>query len=366
MEEIDIHVAQEGETLPVIAAKYGLSILWLTQNNPRLAEIRTGDRINVAKPYLSNEPLSPIDSQIFDRIVPVDGFLTLNDHYIVFESNEDEDSMRINLHGYFDSELVLHPCESNECDNSLKDDSLALITVHYLDIPDDPTSIEIITFTGKLKELRRFREKLENIAHVYQTDIGYTIPDLMTYIQSTRRSKQQAHFKVSKLDMCGESSKLLSTKEINLIRESFSARYRSCKWHLCFRLSRDGSSYTQFTHQVKGRDSSVMIIKTHKGDIIGAFSASGFNPETCSVFSGETFVFTFYPSYSAFKWAKTTQFYISITSDELMIGGGGGAAIWLDGQFLSSFSEKCNAFNSPPLASSVQFNVVEMEIWEIK
>jgi hypothetical protein len=48
---------------------------------------------------------------------------------------------------------------------------------------------------------------------------------------------------------------------------------------------------------------------------------------------------------------------------EVMIGGGGGAAIWIDDLLLNGRSEPCDTFDSPVLAEKSVFRIQELEVW---
>ena len=80
-----------------------------------------------------------------------------------------------------------------------------------------------------------------------------------------------------------------------------------------------------------------MILKNQYGDKIGAFIPQQLKKSREYYGTGETFVFRFTPSFEFFGWNKdSNQYFISSSSQEISIGGGGSSAIWIDGDLLNA------------------------------
>lgn len=373
-QKVATYVVQEGDTFFKIALMFDISILNLKKQNPGIRELKPNMVLNVTQKH-EDIKVHPIDSQLFDKVPPITGTLVLEETKIKFYPREKSvqnckvtkmDVLEIDLLGFLDSNLTPHPCEFfDDVDEVLPDDCLALLHVSYLAISSDPTSIEIVTFTGLLQELRAFKIAMELKAAKYQNRSHYSRPMLSTFIKPAPKKKKVSHFSLEVFDTIDPSA-IITPDQINDVRESLPSRLRKSKWTLLYTLNKDGSSFTQFSKKTKGKENCIILIKTDGGDAIGAYSPAGFGGDREYYSNGESFVFTFFPAYASYKWSKTTQYFISASSEEIAVGGGGGAAIWLDDQFLNGFSEKCNAFNSPPLASSVDFKVIELEIWYVR
>ena len=365
------YTVQADDTFFKIALKFDISILNLKKQNPGISTLKPGLVLNVTQKH-EKLRVFPIDSQIFDRIPPIDGVLILQDSQILFQPrptkhNKKPKDITIDLLGFIDSNLTPHPCEFfDEVDEILPDDCLALLHVSYLSIPDDPTSIELIQFAGMLQELRNFKIAMELKAARFQNRNNYVRPLLSTFIKPAKEPKRRiSTFTLETLEGTDPSS-IVTPEQIQCIRDSLPSRLRHCKWSLLYDLSKDGSSFTSFSTKVKGKEHCILLLKTQDGDIFGAFSAAGFSPDKSYYANGETYVFTFFPSFAAYKWSKTTTYFVTVSPEELSVGGAGGAAIWIDDKFLNGFSEKCNAFNSPPLASDADFTLVRLEVWYIR
>ena len=91
----------------------------------------------------------------------------------------------------------------------------------------------------------------------------------------------------------GPSAIFERTEEIDQIRSKLPYRLRSFDWMLVFRLSRDGSSFTNFFNCTKNTGPIVFIMSTSTKERIGAFIPTGFKYSTKYYGSGEAFVFRF-------------------------------------------------------------------------
>jgi len=80
--------------------------------------------------------------------------------------------------------------------------------------------------------------------------------------------------------------------------------------------------------------------------------------------SGETFLFKVRPDFKVYKWAKTNDYFMLSGPDFIAVGGGGdGFGLWLDSEFLHGNSQLCETFLNEPLASTVDFRCLKLEVW---
>jgi hypothetical protein len=133
-------------------------------------------------------------------------------------------------------------------------------------------------------------------------------------------------------------------------------------------MSRDGSSFFAFSSALLLKEVTILMVRLASGEIIGAFAKQGFTTEKSGGKStGDAFVFCFSGKFefSCYQWSRAVPFFCSTSESGVIVGGGSYAAIWLDGNLLRGFSEKCTAFNSPPLVAKSPFQVMELEVWQI-
>ena len=344
------HVVRPGETLMSIAIRHNVTVLMIQQANHRISlDIVPGETLLIPICDDKDVQLDAIDSQIFNKTPPVDGLLMLLDEFVRFEP------YRKRIKPLMWS-LVGLVCKMAD------DTTLSLLTLKLLSDLVAMDRVEELVFTGKLGEMKRFQAVMELRARAAQAAVSFTPPPAA---QFQKPKKQVATSFVLPDPVLAEgASQVISAIESGDIKVALPRRFQRYSWSLIYRISKDGSSYTSMSQALRRKRSVLLLIRTSDGEKIGAFAPNGFSVGDTKVNSnGEAFVFTFTPSFTRYKWARTSEFFISLSQEELMVGGCGSAAIWIDGLFLNGFSERCNAFNSPPLTATPQFRVSELELW---
>ncbi len=105
--------------------------------------------------------------------------------------------------------------------------------------------------------------------------------------------------------------------------------------------------------------------------IFGAFISESWKKQNLYYGNGLTFVFSAGTgsgsssggSFSVHKWSESNSYFVLSKDKFLAIGGGDHFAIWLDQNFRDGSSMSCVTFNSPPLASTQEFKVFNVECW---
>lgn len=362
----ETYTIQEGDTLATIAAKLDISLLHLKEQNPKVRKAKPGIVIN-CKRSRRIPNLHPIDSQIFSKVPPIDGDLLLDDTVIRFKPRKRHSKpITIDLMGFIDATITPHPIDFyDDVDELLPDDFLALLCVNYLTNPSDPSSIELMQFAGLHQELQDYKIVLEQKAAAIQKRANFTRPLMSNYIKPEPvKEKKVSDFSLE-FEGMADPSEILLPNQMSQLKGQLPKRLRIYDWHLIYRLSTDGSSYNEFLAKTSGKESCIVLIKLDSKAVIGCYSASGFDKKKSYYSNGETFVFSFYPAFMLYKWSKTVKYFINVDKTCMSIGGGGSAAIYVDDRMLRGFSEKCDAFNNPPLAPTVDFKILNIEVWHI-
>ena len=365
VKSMSTHVVQVGETLTSIAVHNNVTALMIQQANHRFSlDVVPGETLVIPACDADAVQLDAIDSQIFNKTPPVDGLLMLLDAFVRFEPHKKRlKPLMWSLVGFVCSEIEPHPCEIDLAPDEMADDStLSLITVKILSDLLAADRVEDLVFTGKLGELKRFQSVMERRAHDAQEAASFTPPPAAQF----QKPKKQTASSIVLPDpvIPDGASEVITSLESGEIKMSLPRRFQRYQWSLLYRISRDGSSYTSISQVLKRKRSVLILIRTRGGERIGAFAPNGVSVgERNSMTNGEAFVFAFTPELNRYKWARTSQFTISLSTEAFMIGGAGSAAIWIDGRFLNGFSERCNAFNSPQLTTNGEFKVSELELW---
>ena len=116
------------------------------------------------------------------------------------------------------------------------------------------------------------------------------------------------------------SPPILSHRAVEAVSESlpWSLQDQDCPFERLFSTSRDGASFATFMRRVRGRDSTVIVVKTSSGRVIGGFAPrlwSGRGKQT-SCLANQSFLFevrrskalssTFIPGYEEFSSSPTS------------------------------------------------------------
>ncbi|GFR86342.1 TBC1 domain family member 24 [Elysia marginata] len=124
---------------------------------------------------------------------------------------------------------------------------------------------------------------------------------------------------------------------------------------------------------------SLLVIKATDGSIFGAFCSAPWStrlekigPNMSFFGTGETFIFTMYPSMKKFPWAGATgetraqtysDHFMAGDDDMLIIGSGNGEAIYLDNMMNRCRSAHCDTFDNEPLCESEDFSCQVVEVF---
>ncbi|RUS90996.1 hypothetical protein EGW08_001213 [Elysia chlorotica] len=140
----------------------------------------------------------------------------------------------------------------------------------------------------------------------------------------------------------------------------------------------DGTTLRTLYTRSQHAQHTILVIKSTDGSIFGAFCSEPWftrhekNQPHMSFFgTGETFVFTMYPSMKKFPWAGATVQTRGHTSDHFMagddtmliIGSGNGEAIYLDNMMSSCRSTHCDTFVNEPLCEAQDFSCQVVEVF---
>lgn len=83
-------------------------------------------------------------------------------------------------------------------------------------------------------------------------------------------------------------------------------------------------------------------------------------------------MFSLNPILKKYPWTKENNFFMIIENRSFMLGGGNdpkiagsGCALWLDDELNRGFSDFSKTFDNPPLNGEIEFQCVELELFQI-
>merc|ERR1712000_136057 len=106
------------------------------------------------------------------------------------------------------------------------------------------------------------------------------------------------------------------------------------------------------------KDATVMLVEDSWGYVFGAFVSSPWSDLTNGsnwFGNGETFVFTFEPSFQSFRWTSKNDHFVLLEERGIGLGSTPDFAFWLDANFENGTSSVCQTFDNKKLASSRNF-----------
>ncbi|OHS99747.1 LysM domain containing protein [Tritrichomonas foetus] len=374
------YIVNENETLDDIAMKLNLSPSRLQIINALYPpSVKPGDILKTEDPLEMTKCQHQIFVILSSNNIELPGIITFYPDSFVYEQRQlsldyKKVVLSINIISVISCNIVPHPKLPYELSESPSE--AAILILCYLADPIDSNSVEAISFVATRAELNVLKYHILHRSSSKQKAIHFSkTPRSVQAAKEKELELQEINKLPSKLrkslpnfsrlfQLYGES-KIIDKIDLVELRKALPFRMRSYSWNLIFSLSIDGSSFNGIFNATKYVRSCLMIIKTEKNEKLGAFLPNGLKYSSRAYGTGEMFVFTFNPTMTIYKWSQKNTSFISATMSEIMIGGGGGSAIWLDDRLLKGISEKCPTFDSPPLVSGSKFVIEEIEIWDI-
>ena len=414
------YTAKEGDTIESIAEQFSISpSLICSPNKSNSDKINPGDVLKIFdfSEIATDGPIQPIDVYLFEDFNPkisqnFKGKLMIRDHNLIFKPNlKNESPVCINLLNLHDVELMPHPDLQLMGVLEKTDTDPFNLFVRYFISLDDKDEIEVICFKGKKRDLEIYQNEILRVSNDIKQNLkqksssckkssksskskdrfknfaakfkkNFYNPPSVLFPQSQKNdensfsttpphpvSNSNCHkrkFEVLPIKLINRNSDFITMEDVDKIRIHFPHRYTNKNWTCIYKLSEDGASYTLFFKKAGNYSPLVLLIKTSDNEIIGSYLSTPFLPSSEDYYgTGSNFVFTFYPTFKHYDWSTNNTLFVSTSKEFIAIGGGGGAAIWIDDQLLEAFSEPCKTFNSPILTSKTHFEIRDIELWHI-
>ncbi|XP_032000638.1 TBC1 domain family member 24 isoform X1 [Hylobates moloch] len=210
-------------------------------------------------------------------------------------------------------------------------------------------------------------------------------------------------------------SEIVSVREMRDIWSWVPERFALCQPLLLFSSLQHGYSLARFYFQCEGHEPTLLLIKTTQKEVCGAYLSTDwsernkFGGKLGFFGTGECFVFRLQPEVQRYEWvvikhpeltkppplmaaeptaplshsassdpadrlspflaarhfnlpSKTESMFMAGGSDCLIVGGGGGQALYIDGDLNRGRTSHCDTFNNQPLCSE-NFLIAAVEAW---
>jgi hypothetical protein len=161
-------------------------------------------------------------------------------------------------------------------------------------------------------------------------------------------------------------SKHLVDVLINWLPEWVLGDYLEC----IFKASKNGYNLRTLYNKCELEEYVILVIRTTKQSILGAFIASPLVDRHKNTFfgSGETILFTLEPCQKHYQWTADSDLILRANDEELIVGSGGGQyGLWIDGDLNRGSSATCSSYNNEPLSGTgeVDFNCSSIEVFKV-
>ena len=138
------------------------------------------------------------------------------------------------------------------------------------------------------------------------------------------------------------------------------------RWNLVYSTGRDGASLETLIWKCQEHhaDTCILIMEDSYGYRFGAYIDGRIREDHQYYGTGQSFVFTFNPSFKAYEWTGQNDYFMLTTHKFLALGGGGaGFALQVDDELDRGQSCRSGTYDNDCLASSEFFRVSALEVW---
>jgi hypothetical protein len=388
-----LYTVRNGDTLMSIALQFDVTVSWVKQCNRLLNDlVFAGDTLDIPPMPSTTIGRDPVDVCIYGETGgDVPGKLLVIGDEVRFEPMSRSVKPRdVKLVDHVHHILVPHPCAIEGMLDADDPNSLYLLAIVYMPGHSDVNSVQTVYFAGMKGLLERFGAMIDEAATAIQQREHVILPSLheitdVTADRSRRtdedtvrhglsvgslpaRRTQVIHTDLPGIELIGGPSLLIDDATVLAIRRGMPRIWREHHWASVFRLSVDGCSFVTLYSKARGACPLVLVAKNDDGDRFGAFLSCELKPAPGFQGNGHVFVFRIDPAYQAYPWnrgAHGNNHFIGAGMKELVIGAGGGSAIFLGADMLMGRSDPCGTFGSPSLTKRDQFKIVDVEIWRV-
>ncbi|XP_068533617.1 nuclear receptor coactivator 7 isoform X1 [Anas acuta] len=192
--------------------------------------------------------------------------------------------------------------------------------------------------------------------------------EIITVEEAKRRKSVCSYYEEEEddtLPVLKHHSALLENMHIEQLAQRLPARVQGYPWRLAYSTLEHGTSLKTLYRKSASLDSPVLlVIKDMDNQIFGAYATHPFRFSDHYYGTGETFLYTFSPTFKVFKWSGENTYFINGDMTSLELGGGGGRfGLWLDADLYHGRSNSCSTFNNDILSKKEDFIIQDVEVW---
>jgi len=160
-------------------------------------------------------------------------------------------------------------------------------------------------------------------------------------------------------------SEILKEEHLRKLNVNLIPRAMGYSWTQTFSTEQHGFSLNHLYRTLVDMEGPCLIVVQDTcRNVFGVMTSSKLYPSEHYYGTGESFLFTFYPSFRIFKWTGENNFFTRGNSESIGFGCGEGYhGLWFDGDLLNGHTQKSKTYDNEPLTSSEYFTIAALEVW---
>lgn len=165
-------------------------------------------------------------------------------------------------------------------------------------------------------------------------------------------------------ELVGETH-ILTEEQITTLVEHLPGRTVGYSWVLIYSTDLHGFSLKTLYRDMANYDSPVLlVVRSTRSQVFGALISCPLKVSDHFYGTGESFLYTFYPTFRLFRWTGENNFFVKGNQESLAIGAGKGFfGLWFDGDLYHGRSHPCDTFGNDVLSEEEDFVVQAFEAW---
>ena len=157
---------------------------------------------------------------------------------------------------------------------------------------------------------------------------------------------------------------VISHEQVCAVCRALPPRLTLCDWTLLYSTEQHGCSLRTCYRQLEGRHGpNLVLVLDDGGRLFGAFASEALRCERHYFGTGESFLYEAHPTLRVYPWSGANPHFLLAFPDSIAFGGGGQFGLWLDEAFEYGSSGRSSTFGNEPLAGSVEFKCIKVEVW---
>lgn len=162
-----------------------------------------------------------------------------------------------------------------------------------------------------------------------------------------------------------DQSIVLKDEHLRKLNVNLIPRAMGYNWVLSFSTEKHGFSLNTIYRNLADVESPCLVVVMDTNlNVFGAMVSGKLVPSEHFYGTGESFLYTFYPSFKVFKWTGENNFFTKGNSEGVYFGAGEGLhGLWFDGDLLNGHTQKSKTFDNELLTSAEFFQIKSLEVW---